>query len=114
MTDHSWVQEFPGAITVCDPTGIILEMNNRAAKAYQEQGGIKLIGTNMLDCHPEPARTKTARLLETMQTNVYTIEKGGVRKLIYQAPWCTDGRYSGFVELVLEIPAQISHFIRGE
>jgi transcriptional regulator with PAS, ATPase and Fis domain len=112
MADHSWVQEFPGSITVCDPEGIILEMNARAVSAYQDQGGIKLIGTNMLECHPEPARTKTQRLLETRQENVYTIEKGGVKKLIYQAPWFRDGRYAGFVELSLEIPAQMPHFIR--
>jgi transcriptional regulator with PAS, ATPase and Fis domain len=112
MTDHSWVQEFPGGITVCDPEGIILEMNDRSVKAYQEQGGIELIGTNMLDCHPEPARTKTQQLLETRQANVYTIEKGGVKKLIYQAPWFTNGRYSGFVELSLEIPDQMPHFNR--
>jgi transcriptional regulator with PAS, ATPase and Fis domain len=112
MADHSWVQEFPGSITVCDPEGIILEMNARAVSAYQDQGGIKLIGTNMLESHPEPARTKTQRLLETRQENVYTIEKGGVKKLIYQAPWFRDGRYAGFVELSLEIPAQMPHFIR--
>ncbi len=112
MANHSWVQEFPGSITVCDAKGIILEMNDRAVKAFQEQGGEKLIGTNMLDCHPEPARTKTQQLLETRQANVYTIEKGGVKKLIYQTPWFKGGRYSGFVELSLEIPAEMPHFIR--
>lgn len=112
MTDHSWVQEFPVAITVCDPDGIILEMNDRAVKAYQDQGGIKLIGTNMLECHPEQARIKVQRLLETRQANVYTIEKAGVKKLIYQAPWYRDGTYSGFVELSFEIPVEMSHFVR--
>ncbi len=112
MADHLWVQEFPGSITVCDPEGIILEMNAKAVSAYQDRGGIKLIGTNMLECHPEPARTKTQRLLETRQENVYTIEKGGVKKLIYQAPWFRNGKYSGFVEMALEIPAEMPHFIR--
>lgn len=112
MTDHPWVQEFPASITVCDPQGIIVEMNDRAVKTFQDQGGEKLIGTNLLDCHPEPARTKTQRLLETRQPNVYTIEKGGVKKLIYQAPWYKEGRYAGFLELSLEIPAQMPHFIR--
>jgi transcriptional regulator with PAS, ATPase and Fis domain len=114
MADHSWVQEFPGSITVCDPSGIILEMNDRAVKTFQDQGGRKLIGTNLLDCHPEPARMKTERLLETRRTNVYTIEKGGVKKLIYQAPWSRDGEYAGFVELGLEIPAEMPHFVRGD
>ena len=112
MPNHDWVQEFPASITVCNPQGIILEMNDRSVKTFQDQGGAKLIGTNLLDCHPEPARTKTQRLLETRQPNVYTIEKGGVKKLIYQVPWFKDGMYSGFVELSLEIPAQMPHFIR--
>ena len=32
-------------------------MNEQAAKAYATQGGKALIGTNLLDCHPEPARS---------------------------------------------------------
>lgn len=111
--DQPWTSEFPGAITVCDREGIILDMNDKAARGYQDQGGKRLIGTNMLDCHPEPARTKTETLLQTRQINVYTIEKGGVKKLIYQAPWSQDGKYCGFVELSLEIPFEMPHFIRG-
>ena len=112
MTSHSWVREFPGAITVCDPEGIILEMNDKAVKAFQDQGGGALIGTNMLDCHLEPARTRTERLLEIRQANVYTIEKAGVKKLIYQTPWHREGEYCGYVELSLEIPADLPHFVR--
>ena len=52
--------------------------------------------------------------METQQTNVYTIEKNGVRKLIYQAPWFQDGGYAGLVELALEIPAVMPHFVRDE
>mgnify|MGYP000371069624 CR=1 FL=1 len=41
------------------------------------------------------------------------VEKNGVKKLIYQTPWYQDGKYSGFVELALEIPFQMPHFVRG-
>nr|MBC7245001.1 PAS domain-containing protein [Chloroflexota bacterium] len=112
MTSHRWIEEFPAAITVCDDQGIILEMNDRAAQVFAKEGGRKLIGTNLLDCHPEPARTKLKRLMETQSTNIYTIEKGGVHKLIYQSPWYENGRYRGLVELSFEIPAQVPHFIR--
>ena len=112
MSQQSWVQEFAGAITVCDPDGIILEMNDTAVRTFQGQGGATLIGTNMLDCHPEPARTKTRELLDSRRTNVYTIEKRGQKKLIYQAPWYQDGQYRGFIELSLELPAEMPHFIR--
>jgi hypothetical protein len=86
MKSQPWHKEFPGAITVSDLGGIILEMNDKAANDYADQGGRALIGTNMLDCHPEPARTKTRELLDSRRTNVYTIEKRGQKKLIYQRP----------------------------
>jgi len=45
-----------------------------------------LIGRNILDCHPSPRATKTQQLLGAQATNAYTIEKHGVKKLIFQAP----------------------------
>ena len=110
---HEWIKEFPAAVTVCDQNGILLEMNDKAARGFESDGGYGLIGSNMLDCHPEPARSKADRLLAAMQKNVYTIEKKGVKKLIYQSPWFEDGKYSGFVELSLEIPFELPHFIRS-
>lgn len=38
MEDNAWIKEFSGAITVCDGEGLILEMNDRAAKMFREQG----------------------------------------------------------------------------
>ena len=113
MSELDWVKEFPAAVTVCDEGGILLEMNDKAAKTFEKDGGRKLIGSNMLDCHPEPARTKTERLLSSRERNVYTIEKNGVKKLIYQSPWYRNGEYAGFVELSLEIPFELPHFTRS-
>jgi transcriptional regulator with PAS, ATPase and Fis domain len=115
MEEHNlWVEEFPGAIMVCDTQGIILEMNRKAAETYKSDGGLALIGTNVLDCHPEPARTKLRQLMDKQQINAYTIEKGGVKKLVYQAPWFVDGQYRGFMELAFEIPAVLPHFVRDK
>jgi transcriptional regulator with PAS, ATPase and Fis domain len=108
-----WVNEFPAAIIVCDEQGIIVEMNERAAHNYARDGGRALIGKSVLDCHPEPARTKLQQLLETQQKNVYTIEKNGVKKLIYQSPWYREGKFAGLVELSLEIPFEMPHFVRA-
>jgi transcriptional regulator with PAS, ATPase and Fis domain len=113
MLDAAWVKEFGGAVTVCDRDGIILEMNDRSAAVFAGDGGRALIGTNALDCHPERARAMMAELLAAGKKNVYTIEKGGVKKLIYQSPWYRGGAYAGFVELSLEIPAELPHFVRG-
>ena len=109
---HEWVKEFPGAVTVCDATGVVLEMNDRAAETFEKDGGRALMGRNLLDCHTEPSRSKVEALLASRQRNVYTIEKRGTRKLIYQAPWYRDGKYAGLVELSLEIPADMPHFVR--
>ncbi len=113
MTSHIWIKEFPAAVTVCDAEGIILEMNDKAAKTFESDGGYKLIGSNMLDCHPGASRGKTERLLAAQVKNVYTIEKNGVKKLIYQSPWYKEGEYAGFVEISLEIPLEMPHFIRS-
>jgi PAS domain S-box-containing protein len=112
MTPHAWVNEFPAAITVSDAKGTIIEMNTKAAKTFEKDGGEKLIGTNVLDCHPEPAKAKLRAIMENRKPNVYTIEKAGVKKLVYQSPWYRDGRYRGVIELVLEIPFEMPHFIR--
>jgi len=109
MSRHSWVVDFPAAVTVCDAQGKIIEMNAKALESFAADGGAKLIGTNVLDCHPEPARTKLKEIMDKRTSNVYTIEKRGVRKLIYQAPWFLAGRYAGHVELSFEIPWELPH-----
>jgi PAS domain-containing protein len=113
VTDQMWVKEFPGAITVCDADGIILAMNDKAIQLFESSGGADLIGSSLLDCHPEPARAKLQHLLDTRQANAYTIEKNGVHKLIYQSPWYEKGGYRGLIELSLEIPVEMPHFIRS-
>jgi hypothetical protein len=105
-----YFEEFPAAIEVCDRDGILLYVNNPAAETV---AGRDQTGPNILDCHPEPARSKFEEMLASGQANVYTIEKAGQRKLIYQAPWYVDGVYAGFVELALPIPNDMPHFVRG-
>jgi len=112
MKENEWVKEFPGSITICDKDGILLEMNDAAEKVFEDDGGRKLLGSNVLDCHPEPARTQTEELLTKQINNVYTIEKDGIKKLIYQSPWYKDGKFAGLVEISLEIPFELQHFIR--
>lgn len=113
MEQHAWIKQFPAAVTVCDCNGVIIEMNDKAAQSLESDGGYELIGKNLLDCHPEPARSKVQQLLDTCEKSVYTIEKNGVKKLIYQSPWFEDGHYAGFVELSLEIPFEMQHFVRS-
>lgn len=99
-------------VTVCDPTGVILAMNDTAIRAFAGRGGAKLVGQNALDCHPGQSREQFAELLRNPRLNVYTTEKNGVHKLIYQCPWHRDDQYAGLLEIVAEIPSPLPHFVR--
>ncbi len=111
-TSLDWIEEFTGAVTVCDRDGIVLAMNGRARQTFARWGGAALLGKSLLECHPEPARSKLLSLLASGGTNCYTIEKDGIRKLIYQAPWSSGGQRQGMVELSLEIPLDLPHYVR--
>ena len=114
MSAVDWSAGFPVSVTVCDTEGRILEMNATSRQVFAASGGERLVGTNVLDCHPEPSRSKLARMMAERRTNVYTIQKNGRKKLIFQAPWSKDGVYAGFVELALEIPGDMPHFDRDK
>jgi hypothetical protein len=105
---NDWVREFGGAATVCDQQGIIIEMNDESVRNY----GDGLVGTSLFDCHPEKAGLKLRQLMDDRRTNIYTAEKSGIKKLVYQSPWYKDGKYMGFMEIVMKIPAEMPHFIR--
>ena len=104
------------AITVCDTEGNILDMNQHSADVNSH--GKKILGYNLMDCHPEPACTKLVGLLENQQLNAYTIEKSledgsKVKKLIYQTPWYKEnGDFGGLIEYSIEIPFEMPHYIR--
>lgn len=100
------------AVTICDRNGKILDMNKKS-KATFLKNGQEIIGNNLLDCHPEPAKSLLADMLQHPKTNVYTIEKKGVKKIIYQTPWYNNGEYAGYMEVSMEIPFEMPHKIRG-
>jgi len=105
-------KELPFAITVCDTEAIILYMNDRSASTFQKYGGSDIIGTSLFLYHHGPAAVKLRELLDTQSKNAYTIEKNGVKKMIYQSPWYKDGKFAGLIELSLEIPMEMAHFVR--
>ncbi len=99
------------AVTICDKEGTIIEMNQQSRKVNLKPGQ-ELIGSNVLDCHPEPAKSMLEGMMKNELKNVYTIEKNGQKKLIYQVPWYEEGEYMGFIELSMVIPFEMPHKIR--
>lgn len=112
MLPLTWIDGVEAAIVVCDAQGLIIYMNHQAEINFADEGGTALLGRNLLDCHPEPSRSKLRELLEHQRENVYTIEKKGRKKLIWQKPWFQDGAFAGLVEFSLPVPWEMPHFVR--
>lgn len=112
MIDHAWIEEFPVSATVTDLEGTIIAMNAKSVATFEADGGSKLIGKSVFDCHSPKSQEKLREMFKSKSSNIYTIEKKGVKKLIYQSPWYQNGEFAGIVELSLEIPFEMPHFIR--
>ncbi len=110
---NEWIRELQGEITVCDTRGTIVELNAGAVDLFQEDGGLQLMDTNLLDCHPEPARTKLAGMLGKPVPNAYFETEKGEKRFFFQSPWFKDGEYAGFVEISFPVPESMPHFKRG-
>ncbi len=106
-----WSRGFGAAVTVCDEDGTIVELSPAAAELFAPSGGAELVGRSVLDCHPERTRARLAEAMATGARNVYTTEKAGQRRLVFQGPWRTEAA-SGYLELSLEIPAELPHRVR--
>lgn len=107
-----WFDELPCSVTVCDTKYTILYLNDRSAEVNASDGGKSLVGKNMMDCHPPEAQEKLRRVMESGRPNVYTIEKKGVKKMIFQSHWRKRGRVAGLVEITFELPSEVPHFVR--
>ncbi len=103
----NWTDEFNGEITICDREGIIVYMNKHAIKQFEKYGGEKLLGTNLINCHPEPSRSKLIKMLQNPMENSYINEKNGKQKMILQTPWMEEGVFRGVIELSFELPANM-------
>ncbi|HPE99845.1 MAG: PAS domain-containing protein [Bacteroidales bacterium] len=108
----NWYDELPFAITVSDKEGKIIFMNNRSASTFEKYGGRDLLGKSLFGCHPPQASEKIREMLESHETNAYTIDKNGQKKLIYQSPWYENGEFAGLIELSLVLPENMPHFVR--
>ncbi|NCO55599.1 MAG: diguanylate cyclase [Bacteroidetes bacterium CG02_land_8_20_14_3_00_31_25] len=112
MTEK-YISELPVSITVSDKEGKIIYMNKKSAKVFEKYGGDKLIGKNIFDYHNPVSQQKINKMLSNNSTNAYTIEKNGIKKMIFQSPWKENGETKGMIEFSFEIPFEMQHFIRS-
>lgn len=111
MESFAWYEDMHCAVTVCDAEGVILYQNRPARELYAAHGNLE--GKNLFACHNEHSQRIIRRLMEEDTTNAYTIEKRGVKKVIYQSPWHKeDGSVGGLVEFSMIVPAEMPHHVR--
>ncbi len=103
-----WTRGLNCGIMVCDAKGDIIYMNERSLASKGN-----LLGTNILGCHNERSQDIIRRMLDTGGDNAYTIEKDGIRKFIYQSAWTDGGRVAGLAEIIVELPAELPHYVRN-
>lgn len=111
-SELQWLDGMAVSVVACDTAGVCTYMNERACQTFAKDGGRALVGRSLIDCHPEPARSRLLDMLRVPCANSYTVEKGGKKKLVHQTPFFRDGVFTGVVEIVLEVPAVLPHFVR--
>lgn len=108
-----WAYRMNCAVTVADADCNIIYMNERSRETFAARGGAALIGHNLMEYHNERSQNIIRRLLADGGTNCYTIEKNGVRKMIYQTAWRDEaGNVAGLVEISMVIDANLPHYVR--
>lgn len=108
---RGWMNMIGCAVTICDSEGVALYMNERARQTFAKHGD--MIGRNLFGCHSERSQKLIRQMLANGETNAYTIEKSGVRKLIYQTPWRNaEGGIAGMAEISIPLPADMPHYVR--
>jgi len=105
-----YFSELNCAVTICDIHGTVIYANEKAKQTFEKYGD--LIGKNLESCHSSKSWEKVLKMLQTNASNVYTIEKNGQKKLIYQTPWTESGETKGLIEFSFVIPFSMPHFER--
>ncbi len=111
MNEFDWAEDINCAVTVCDTEGVVVYMNRRSRETFNKNGE-SMVGKSMIPCHNERSQAKIHEMLTNATTNCYTIDKKGVKKLIYQTPWKVDGKVAGLVEISIVLPDEMPHYVR--
>jgi len=98
------------AVTIADQDFQIRFMNDRAAVYYAEDGGLELIGKDLLDCHPRDEhkaliraaydRYRAGDLTPTRYHHSQKEGEGNAPQSIVHIPLMVEGSFRGLAELI--------------
>lgn len=91
-------------VVLCDLNHTVIYMNPAAGERYAKQGGMALVGTSLLNCHPPKANEMIERVVEWFQADrthnlIYTFRNDMENKDVYMAALRDgDGNLIGYYE----------------
>ncbi len=94
------------AVTIADRDFRITFMNDRAAEFYAEDGGLELIGRNLLDCHREEHKRVIRdaydryRAGDLTPTRYRSRKEDGTLQSVVHIPLLVEDRFRGLAELI--------------
>lgn len=101
--NRNWFDEVAYPVTVCDKNGVIVYMNRASIEEFESDGGNKLLGKSLFDCHPEPARAMMIEMLAKQLPHTYISTSAGEQHFVHETPWFENGEYKGLVEISINI-----------
>jgi len=107
-----WFENLPCAVTVCDRNYTILYVNQATAEANAERGGKELVGRSLLDCHPPRARRLLRKVMDSGEPHIFTSERNGRKKMVYEAHWRRDGEVGGMIEVSFQLPRKVRNLAK--
>ncbi len=97
-----WNSVFPGAVTVLDDSGTVLDFNTAAERLHLSAGRSLSRGQNTEQSYSAFSQRMLTELLTEHRIQAGTVESSGELRFVYQAPW-GDGVQRGYLELSLPL-----------
>lgn len=99
----SVLEQDRAAVVICDLNHTIVYMNPAAVQAQAKNGGEKLIGRSLLDCHNAASVEKIKQIVEWFEADVshnlvYTFHNPAQNKDGYMVALRDNGRLIGYYE----------------
>ena len=100
----SVLEQDPAPVVLCDTNHTILYMNPAATKRYKNQGGERLVGKSLLECHTPASREIIEKVLDWFRESpnnniIYEFRNDAENKDVYTvALRDDDGNLIGYYE----------------
>ncbi len=96
----SLLDSFKNPVVFADTEHTIIYMNKPAIERFSDRGGVKLIGTSLLECHNEQSRKTIVEIMTAMQNgeDERLITDSEKHRAYMRAVRDSEGRLLGYYE----------------